>query len=203
MTKKTGTHKKSKPAPLKRRKVEPDILKAAISLFGLYGFRGVTTRDIAREAKVVEGSVYGWFKNKEYLYLQAVNSVIADINEEFGQFVVTVFGESEEVDQARINEGVLAWFSSFPQPGARLLMQVMMGDDKLNKTARKPLDQMINIVAKAIASQKMATRKFDAKSAALCLVRALFQTRLTESQSTAQEEIRQIIQFFTCVIPSS
>lgn len=202
MTRRTGTPKKSKASPPKRRKVEPDILKAAINLFGLYGFRGVTTRDIAREAKVVEGSVYGWFKNKEYLYLQAVNAVIAEINDEFGQFVVTVFGDSDEVDQVGINEGVVAWFSSLPQQSARLLMQVMMGDDKLNKTARKPLEQMINIVAKAIASQK-TNRKFDSKAAALCLVRALFQTRLTESQSIAQEEIRQIIQFFTCVIPSS
>lgn len=203
MSKRTGDTRRSKPLPIKRRKVEPEILRAAIHLFGLYGFRGVTTRDIAREAKVVEGSVYGWFKNKEYLYLQAVNAVIADINEEFGQFVVTVFGESEEVDQQQINKGVQTWFSSLAQPGARLLMQVMMGDDKLNKTARKPLDQMINIVAKAIASQKTPNRKFDARGAALCLVRALFQTRLTESQTTAQEEIHKIIQFFTCVIPAS
>lgn len=203
MTKRARLSKRSKPTPIKRRKVEPEILKAAIHLFGLYGFRGVTTRDIAKEAKVVEGSVYGWFKNKEYLYLRAVNAVIADINEEFGQFVVKVFGELEEVDQARINEGVLAWFSSLPQSGARLLMQVMLGDDKLNKTARKPLDQMINIVAKAIASQKATNRKFDSMGAALCLVRALFQTRLTENQSTAQEEIHKIIQFFTCVMPAS
>ena len=203
MTRKSGPVKKSRPSPVKRRKVEPEILKAAIHLFGLYGFRGVTARDIAREAKVVEGSVYGWFGNKEYLYVRAVNEVLADINDEFGQFVVTVFGESKEVDQGRINEGVLAWFSSLPQPGARLLMQVMLGDDKLNKTARKPLDQMINIVAKAIESQRRDTKKVDAQGAALCLVRALFQTRLTENQATALEEIRKIMHFFTCVMPSS
>lgn len=183
--------------------MEPEILKAAIHLFGVHGFRGVTARDIAREAKVVEGSVYGWFGNKEYLYLRAVNKVLADINEEFGKFVVTVFGGLKEVDQAHIKEGILAWFSSLPQPGARLLMQVMMGDDKLNQTARKPLEQMINIVAKAIESQKPDSKKFDAQGAALCLVRALFQTRLTENQSTAQEEIGRIMHFFTCVMPSS
>lgn len=78
-----------------------------------------------------------------------------------------------------------------------------MGDDKLNKTARKPLEQMINIVAKAIESQKPDSKKVDAQGAALCLVRALFQTRLTENQSTAQEEIGRIMHFFTCVMPSS
>ena len=82
-------------------------------------------------------------------------------------------------------------------------MQVMMGDDKLNKTARKPLEQMINIVAKAIESQKPDNKKVDAQGAALCLVRALFQTKLTENQSTAQEELRRIMHFFTCVMPSS
>lgn len=200
MTRKALGHKKTKTAAIKRRKVEPEILKAAIHLFGMHGYRGVTTRDIAREAKVVEGSIYGWFGTKEYLYLQAVNAVLADINGEFGQFVVKVFGESGEVAQERINEAVLAWFSSLQQPGARLLMQVMMGDDKLNKTARKPLDQMINILAKALASQKRQ-KSFDPQGAALCLVRALFQTRLTESKNTAQEETQKILQFFTCVMP--
>jgi len=203
MRRKTLGHRKSKVPEVKRRRVEPEILRAAIHLFGLYGFRGVTTRDIAREAKVVEGSVYGWFGNKEYLYLQAVNAVLGDINDEFGQFVVKVFGDSGEVAQERINEAVLAWFSSLQQPGARLLMQVMMGDDKLNKTARKPLDQMINILAKALASQKRQSRTFDPQGAALCLVRALFQTRLTESKSTAQDEIQKILHFFTCAMPSS
>jgi AcrR family transcriptional regulator len=203
MATKTASHKKNKQTAIKRRRVEPEILKAAIHLFGLYGFRGVTTRDIAREAKVVEGSVYGWFKSKEYLYIQAVNEVLGNINQEFGQFVVTVFGDTGEVAQERINQAVLAWFSSLEQPGARLLMQIIMGDDKLNKTARKPLDQMINIVAKALASQKRQSKSFDPQGAALCLVRALFQTRLTESKATAQDEIRQILHFFSFAMPSS
>lgn len=203
MTRRTISQKRGKAAPSKRRKVEPEILTAAINLFGLYGCRGVTTRDVAREAKVVEGSVYGWFGSKEHLYLQAVNKVLADINDEFGQFVVKVFGESGEVAQERINDALLAWFSSLQQPGARLLMQVMMGDDKLNKTARKPLEQMINILAKALASQKRQSKGFDPQGAALCLVRALFQTRLTENKSTAQDEIQRILQFFSCAMPSS
>lgn len=201
MTRKPVPKKKATVA--KRRKVEPDILKAAIQLFGLYGYRGVNIRDVAREAKVVEGSIYGWFGTKEHLYLQAVQSVLTDVNEEFGQFVVRVFGETEEVAQERINEAVLAWFSSLPQPGARLLMQVMMGDDKLNKSARRPLEQMINILAKALASQKRQIKGFDPQGAALCLVRALFQTRITEIKSTAEEEIQKILHFFTCAIPSS
>jgi AcrR family transcriptional regulator len=183
--------------------VQPDILAAAIKLFGLYGFRGVTTRDLAKEANVVEGSIYGWFGSKEYLYLQAVNAVIADINDEFGRFVITVFGGSDDVDLARLDEGLRAWFSSLPQPSARLLMQVAMGDDRLNKTARKPLEQLINIVAKALASHTKAKPNFNSQAAARCLIRALFQTRLIENQATASEDVNQIMRWFTCVMPSS
>lgn len=201
MTRKSDTARRAKLVAPKRRKVEPEILQAAIKLFGQYGYRGVTTRDIAHEANVVEGSIYQWFKSKEYLYLQAVNAVIADINEEFGKFLIAVFGQSEQVDLARISAAVQSWFASLPQAGAQLLMQAMR-DDKVHKIARQPLDQLVNVLTKALASQNP---KFDAQAAAMCLVRALFLTRVaTESPTLANKEITQMSRlFFSCMMPSS
>ena len=203
MVRKSKTAKRAKAPNPKRRKVEPEILKAAITLFGQYGYRGVTTRDIAHEANVVEGSIYQWFQSKEYLYLQAVNAVIANINEEFGKFLVNVFGRSDDVDLARISAGVQSWFASLPQPSAQLLMQAMR-DDKVHKIAKQPLEQLVNVVTKALASQKHDP-KFDAQTAAMCLVRALFHTRVaTESPAIANKEITQMSHlFFRCMMPSS
>jgi AcrR family transcriptional regulator len=44
------------------------ILQVAMSLFSRHGFRGTTTREIAREAGVSEAMVFRHFANKEELY---------------------------------------------------------------------------------------------------------------------------------------
>jgi AcrR family transcriptional regulator len=203
MARRTDSSKKRKSPAVKRRKVEPEILTAAIKLFGLHGFRGVTTRDVAQEANVVEGSIYAWFKSKDLLYLKAVTAVVDDLNQEFGRFALTVFGGSEDVDLGRISEALRAWFVSLPQVRARLLMQVLMAGDNLNQTARKPLEQLINIIAKALTAQTRANPNLDPQAAARFLIRALFHTRVVESESVAEEDTTQIIRFFTSVMPSS
>ena len=176
-----------------RRKVQPDILQAAIKLFGLYSFNGVTTRDLAKEAEVVEGAIYMWFKNKENLYLQAVSAVITQTNEQFTKFVMKVFGASEDPDPARISEAMRAWYASMPRPAARLLLQVLISDDKRNKLAREPLDQIINVLAKTLERQKKSNRKFNPQAAARMLVRALFWGKVIDGKA-ADHDMNEILQ---------
>jgi AcrR family transcriptional regulator len=171
-----------------RRRVQPEILKASIKLFGHHGFHGVTTRDLAKEADVVEGSIYMWFESKELLYMQAVNSVVTQVNQEFTKFVVAVFGKSQEFDPKKLGEALRTWYLALPQPGARLLMQVIIGDDKLNKTAREPLDQMVNIIANALDRQKKGNRKFNSQAAARTLVRALIWGKVESANAAAAEQ---------------
>lgn len=45
-----------------------DILKAAMELFAMKGFRGTTTRDLASHAEVNEAIIFRHFHNKEELY---------------------------------------------------------------------------------------------------------------------------------------
>lgn len=176
-----------------RRKVQPDILQAAIKLFGLYSFNGVTTRDLAKEADVVEGAIYMWFKNKENLYLQAVSAAIAQTNEQFTQFVMKIFGGSEEPDSARITDAVRAWYASIPRPAARLLLQVLISDDKRSKLARDPLEQIINALARTLDRQRRANRKFNPQAAAKTLVRTLFWGKVIDGKA-ADHEMNEILQ---------
>jgi AcrR family transcriptional regulator len=186
-----------------RRRVEPDILEAAIELFGLYSFNGVTTRDLAKRADVVEGAIYQWFDNKENLYLQAVSAVITQTNQQFTQFVMKVFGSSEDLDPARIAEAVRAWYDAIPRPAARLLLQVLISDDKRNKLAREPLDQIINAVAKTLDRQKKANKKLNPQAAAKTLVRSLFWGKVIEGKA-AEPEVNQILQqWLLGIAPSS
>lgn len=49
------------------------ILETAISLFSHYSFGKTSVDDIAREARISKGTVYYYFRNKEELFLSAVN----------------------------------------------------------------------------------------------------------------------------------
>lgn len=170
-----------------RRKVQPVILQAAIKLFGLYTFKGVTTRAVAREARASEPLIYMWFKSKENLYLQAVNAVVSQANQEFTKFVMKIFGEAEEPTPGRIGEAVRAWYASIPEAAARLLLQVLISDDRHNALAREPLDQIVNALAKTLKRRRKANRKFNPQVAAQTLVRSLIWGKVVEGKNADQD----------------
>lgn len=179
----------------KRRKVEPEILQAAIGLFGTYGLHGVTTRDLAQEAQVMEGSIYKWFENKDRLYLKATNAVISQMNAAFHRFVVAVVGKSQEFDPKRLQEALKIWYQSIPEQAARLLIQVMISDPKLSKTVIEPIDQFTNVIADNLERQKRGSRKFDSHAAARTLVRSLLWAKVSsKSASAAEEDMKEILE---------
>lgn len=179
----------------RRRKVEPEILKAAIDLFGKYGFYGVTTKDLAKEADVQEGSIYKWFTSKDLLYLKAVTTVVTQVNQEFHRFVVAMLGKSQASDAKRLQEALRTWYQSISGPAARLLMQVMISDAKLSKTVCEPLDQITSVIADSLDRQKKASRKFNSQAAARTLVRALLWARVTNGNaSAAEQDMSEILQ---------
>lgn len=170
-----------------RRKVEPEILATAIKLFGTYGFHGVTTRDIAKEADVMEGSIYTWFESKELLYKKAVTAVIEQVNLEFHRFVVKMLDRTNDSDLKKLQDALRTWYRSIPEPAARLLMQVTVSDNKLNKTVREPLTQLINLIADGLDRQKRARGKSNSQVAARTLLRALLWAKVANETSTAAE----------------
>jgi TetR/AcrR family fatty acid metabolism transcriptional regulator len=52
------------------------ILDAAAKVFGSKGYDRATIADIAREARVAEGSIYNYFKNKEDLLISLPRQVV-------------------------------------------------------------------------------------------------------------------------------
>jgi AcrR family transcriptional regulator len=53
------------------------VLASALRLFGLYGFEGTSTRDIAVDAGVNTPAVHYYFAGKEGLYLACVEHIVA------------------------------------------------------------------------------------------------------------------------------
>ncbi len=68
-----------------RRRAE--ILDAALRVFESVGFEAATTRDIAREADVSEGTIYNYFPDKGELYIRALEagSGLANLVDEVGR----------------------------------------------------------------------------------------------------------------------
>lgn len=176
------------------RRVEPIILKAAIELFGLYSFNGVTMKGLAKEARVQEPAIYLWFKNKENLYVQALNAVVAQFGAEFQKFVVNVFATGD-LNATRLLQAVSDWYSAIPEAHARLLHQVLISDQKRDKVAREALDNIVDTIARALEQQKKSSRKFESQTAAMVLVRALLWGKVL-SRKTAERDKEKILQFF-------
>jgi AcrR family transcriptional regulator len=177
-----------------RRRVEPIILQAAIKLFGQYGFNGVTNRALTREARVQEPAIYLWFDSKENLYTQAINAVVAHANAEFQKFVMSVFA-SGELTPARLVQAVGDWYTAIPETHARLLQQVLVSDQKRDKIAREPLDNIIGTIARALDQQKKASKDLDSQAAALALVRSLLWGKVN-ARKTADRDNEKILQFW-------
>lgn len=82
-----GIHRKENT----RRK---QILDAAMAMFLKKGFNGATTKEIAREAGVAEGTIYRYFKNKKELLLALAEP---DIVKSLTDIIHEVSGQTDEI----------------------------------------------------------------------------------------------------------
>jgi len=181
-----------------RRRVEPIILQAAIKLFGLYSFSGVTMRALTKEARVQEPAIYLWFDSKENLYAQAVNAVVTQASAEFQKFVVKVFATGE-LTPTRLVQAVSDWYATIPEANARMLHQVLISDQKRDKVAREPLDNIVDTIARGLEQQKKPSRKFDPQTAAMVLVRSLLWGKV-HARKTAERDKEKILQFWLSAV---
>jgi TetR/AcrR family transcriptional regulator len=71
------------------------IIEAAAKSFSLYGYKATTMDQVAKLANVGKGTIYTFFKTKEELFEEIINSHIADIRIE----VLSVMDESSSILQ--------------------------------------------------------------------------------------------------------
>lgn len=58
-----------------------EIINAATQSFSLFGYKATTMDQVARLANVGKGTIYTFFKNKEELFDEIINSLIKDMEE--------------------------------------------------------------------------------------------------------------------------
>ena len=182
-------------------KIEPRILDAAIALFADYGYFGVTTRDIARKARVTEGSIYRLFGSKDKLFESALDTVIGHLLDP-AQFLLMIFENRQKQDfSSAIAAPVRRWYSSLTHQSARLLIQACLSkNDKWRQAAYAPLDKIISILAGSMEREtsKGEMRKLNANTIARALILALFQFKVAspgaKSPKDEGEQVDGILQ---------
>jgi len=177
-------------------KIEPRIVDAAIALFADSGYFGVTTRDIARKARVTEGSIYRLFDSKDRLFESSLDTVVSHLLDP-AEFLLMIFESRQTQDfSTAIAAPVRQWYSSLTHQSARLLIQALLSrNERWRQTARAPLEKIISILAGILERDlpKGGLGQLNANIVARSLIFALFQCKITSSpKSTKKEEGEQM-----------
>lgn len=72
--------------PIEKLSARERIMEAAVQVFGEQGFKGATTREIARVAEVNETTLFRNFQNKEVLFSEVVGRAAARMREAIATF---------------------------------------------------------------------------------------------------------------------
>ncbi|HAL62349.1 MAG TPA: hypothetical protein DCP08_08095 [Chloroflexi bacterium] len=119
----TGKSKKEELA----QKRSAQILEAAARVFALKGYHAATTKEIAAEANVAEGTIYNYFRSKRELLL----SMISDFADESLQLAMT--RPSSKSDKEFLTTLLKDRFTLIDQNMnlVRVILREMMLDDNL------------------------------------------------------------------------
>ena len=169
-------------------KIDARILEKAIELFADFGYYGVTTRDLAKKAKVTEGSIYRLFHSKENLFEVALRSVLSQALDP-AQFLMLIFDRQGKQDFASLaTEVVRRWYFSLPRASARLLTQAYFADSRWRSLAYGPIDKIMEILGKLMEREQGKTKKFVAATAARALILALMHFKVTYAAGYSEKD---------------
>jgi AcrR family transcriptional regulator len=177
------------------RKTESRIIEAAITLFADYGYFGVTIRDLAREARTTEGTVYRLMKNRDGVFDQALLTVIHRSLDP-AQLLLMLFESREKQDLASaIASVVRRWYAALPEQSARFLMQAYWSQNaRWREMAFGPIQKLVQVLGGALEREvkKEQVKKFDTTAAARTLILALFQFKLTSPAKPGKQETEAV-----------
>jgi AcrR family transcriptional regulator len=108
------------------------ILDAALSLFAMRGFEGVSTTQIAKAAGITQPLIHYHFKNKEALWKAAVNRVFATLHEQFTAQVVKLPQQNKKGFLVEVIRNYVAFSARHPEFNQLLLREGTQPSERLN-----------------------------------------------------------------------
>jgi AcrR family transcriptional regulator len=142
------------------------IVKAALGLFARDGFRGTTTRRIARAAGVSEALVFKHFPHKDSLYRAILESKIRDAERALPlDDSLTVL--DDEAFFLRIATDIMRRVDADDAFCRLMLRSAMEGHDLARKFHRARADRVLKLIEKRIRERRVRTGRGGGVSPAL------------------------------------
>ncbi len=126
---------------------DQEILHIAAEVFYRKGYEATRVEDVAREAGLVRGSIYNYFRTKEELYRQILQNVLTtfDLEEEVSRDLSAV-ARLERVIRGRVSQAV-----HYPVESGLLVDQVTALEGELGDWARESRDHNLAAMRQLIA----------------------------------------------------
>ncbi len=182
----------------------PEILEAALSLFSDFGYFGVTTRQLAKNAGTTEATIYRHFTSKETLFEAVLDSALEGSLGPAQMLLMIHENKRKQSLPALVVAVLQRWYASNSVQSARLLHQASLSANaKWRRKAHARLDEIVGILASAMEREtRKLARKFNARAAAQMMVLALFQFKIIHGAArptrrevaSVQEILRQGLQ---------
>lgn len=131
-----------------------NILAAATNIFSKYGFHGAKMEDIAREAKIGKGTIYGYFDSKESLFCQMIKYGVEEYQEGLAE-VFNIDGDFEEklYKMCEFHGGYIKKYIGLTQV---IIMERQVFPKELMKEIIGENDKLFNIVKNAVIRAQTA-----------------------------------------------
>ncbi|MHB8172153.1 MAG: TetR family transcriptional regulator [Thermincolia bacterium] len=178
------------------------VMAAAIKIFGQKGFHGATTREIAREAGVAEGTIFRYFKSKKDLLVCLATPMVVDSL--IGLFDEASNRSDEEIIKAVINNRLKIIQENINL--FKLLIYEAMFHPEVQETLyNNIISKAKGVLEKFIASriQEGRFKDVDPSHAAKCLAGMVFFMVIWENMGldehnrlTKDEKINQLVDIF-------
>lgn len=142
--------KKGDPTKNRSDKRQQQILNAAMTVFLKKGFSGSTTKEIAKEAGVAEGTIFRYFKTKKDLLLElATPGIVQSLTD-------TLEGMSEESDEV-ILKAILKNRMEMLNKNSGLV-QLLIAEARFHPELREQFVERIILKAAAVLERFMKER---------------------------------------------
>ncbi|MDX1693840.1 MAG: TetR family transcriptional regulator [Ketobacteraceae bacterium] len=107
------------------------ILSAALSLFAMRGFEGVSTTQIAKVAGITQPLIHYHFKNKEALWKAAVTRLFSQLDREFTQVVANLPKQDKKRFVIEAIRNYVAFSAKHPEFGQFIMREGAQRTERL------------------------------------------------------------------------
>lgn len=105
------------------------IEDAALHLFSQQGFHNTTTKQIAHEAGLAEGTIYNYYESKDSILINAIDSVLTTLSEQCEEILA-----SDEPAVTKIRNIIGSWFDRYLEKIDLGIVALSKGFNELSQT---------------------------------------------------------------------